>query len=189
MNNGARCAHNGATASNPRHASAPYRPLARRRPASHRTASATLAGTTTRDTNAAGLATFDDLQVTKTATGYTLKAGSGSLTTNSDSTSFAITPAAAATLQVSAPATATAGSSFNLTVTARDSYGNVATGYTGTAHFTGGGTGATLPSNYTFTPGDNGTATFNASLTQAGNRTLTAIDGLPSRVVNVALSS
>jgi len=53
-----------------------------------------------------------------------------------------------------------------------------ATSYTGTVHFTGGGTGATLPANYTFVGGDNGVRTFTngVTLTQAGNRTVTATD-------------
>src|SRR2546421_6022242 len=52
------------------------------------------------------------------------------------------------------------------------SFNNVATGYVGTVHFSGGGTGAALPANYTFVAGDSGTHTFsNVTLTQAGART------------------
>jgi hypothetical protein len=45
-------------------------------------------------------------------------------------------------------------------VTAQDPYGNTATGYTGTAHFTSTDTAATLPPDYTFTAADNGVHTF-----------------------------
>src|SRR5439155_206633 len=81
-------------------------------------------------------------------------------------------------LTVSAPANATAGSAFSVTVTALDTYGNTAGGYTGTVHFTGGGTSPTLPANYTFVGGDSGVHTFTngATLTQAGSRTITATD-------------
>ena len=48
-----------------------------------------------------------------------------------------------------------------LTVTARDAFGNTATGYTGTVHFTStDAPGRSLPANYTFIGGDNGAHTF-----------------------------
>src|SRR5262249_57385513 len=91
---------------------------------------------------------------------------------------ISVSPADASTLAVPAPANVSAGSAFSATVTALDAYGNTATGYTGTVHFTGGGSGATLPSDYTFVAGDNGTHTFSNAfvLTQAGSRTITATD-------------
>ena len=46
------------------------------------------------------------------------------------------------------------GTPFSVTVTALDQYGNVATGYTGTVHFTSSDGQAVLPANYTFTAGD-----------------------------------
>src|SRR5918994_1320354 len=79
----------------------------------------------------------------------------------------------------SAPATATAGAPFSVAVTARDDFGNAATDYTGTVSFSGGGTDAQLPANYTFVPGDSGTKTFAAvELRQAGSRTITVTDTL-----------
>jgi len=45
------------------------------------------------------------------------------------------------------------------TVTAYDVNDNIATGYTGTIHFTSTGGSATLPGDYTFTPGDAGVHT------------------------------
>ncbi len=80
---------------------------------------------------------------------------------------------------MSAPASVTAGSTFSVTVTARDSSNNVVTGYTGTVHFTTSDTGASvvLPGNYTFTGGDNGAHTFNGlKLVTAPSQTVTATD-------------
>ncbi|OYV95733.1 MAG: hypothetical protein B7Z73_02000, partial [Planctomycetia bacterium 21-64-5] len=87
-----------------------------------------------------------------------------------------VSPAAAAILTVSAPANATAGSAFNVTLTAKDAYGNTATGYTGTVTFTSTDGAAVLPSNYTFVGGDAGVHTFSVTLKTAGNRTITATD-------------
>src|SRR5207237_1047552 len=93
-----------------------------------------------------------------------------------------VNPATATSLSVSAPASTTAGSPFSITVTAKDAYNNVATGYLGTVDFAGGGTGASLPANYAFTSGDAGAHTFSGvTLTQAGPRTITVTDvGAPS---------
>src|SRR5262249_44427471 len=49
------------------------------------------------------------------------------------------------------PAPVTAGVAGSFTVTAWDAYGNRATGYTGTAHFTSSDDKSVLPGNYTFT--------------------------------------
>jgi uncharacterized delta-60 repeat protein len=89
-----------------------------------------------------------------------------------------VNPAAAATLQVSGTATATAGTAATVTVTALDAYGNVATGYTGTMHFTSSDGQATLPGDYTFTSSDAGTHTFTNGVTllTAGSQSVTATD-------------
>jgi hypothetical protein len=74
-----------------------------------------------------------------------------------------VSPAAASAFVISAPPTITAGVPFSVTVTAVDAYGNVATGYTGTVHFSDSARSATLPPDYTFTTGsglDNGVHTF-----------------------------
>jgi hypothetical protein len=64
------------------------------------------------------------------------------------------------------------------TVTAYDANYNIATGYTGTIHFTATGGSATLPTDYTFTAGDAGTHTFASgfTFTTAGNYVVTATD-------------
>src|SRR5262249_28479572 len=69
---------------------------------------------------------------------------------------------AATRFVISAPSSATAGGAFSITVTAQDAAGNTATGYTGTVHFTksDGGGGSSVPNDYTFVAGDNGSHTF-----------------------------
>ena len=74
------------------------------------------------------------------------------------------------------PASVTAGDLLSPTVTAIDAFGNPATGYRGTVHFTLGGSaqlqaaaalttsGASTPGDYTFTAGDAGQHTFRDGL-------------------------
>jgi hypothetical protein len=88
-----------------------------------------------------------------------------------------VNPAAAASLALSNfPTSATAGQAGNFTVTARDPYGNIATGYLGTLHFTSSDGNATLPANYAFTASDAGAHTFSATLTKAGTQYIAALD-------------
>jgi sugar lactone lactonase YvrE len=70
----------------------------------------------------------------------------------------------------------TAGDEFVLSVTARDPWGNIADGYTGTAHFTSSDATATLPSDYTFLPGDHGAHDINVTLRESGLQSVTATD-------------
>ena len=49
-------------------------------------------------------------------------------------------------------------------MTARDAFGNLATGYTGTVSFASTDAQADLPGSYTFTAADAGTHTFSATL-------------------------
>jgi hypothetical protein len=96
-----------------------------------------------------------------------------------------VTPAAASTLSVNGfPSFTTAGATGNFTVTARDPYGNIATGYSGTIRFTSSDAKAALPANYTFTAADAGTHTFSAALKTAGTQWITATD-----ISNSALTS
>src|SRR5439155_1300874 len=65
--------------------------------------------------------------------------------------SITVNPTTASMLAVVASTgTTTAGSTFNVTVTAKDAFGNTATGYAGTGHFTNTDAQAILPTNYTF---------------------------------------
>ncbi len=94
---------------------------------------------------------------------------------------FTIQPGVATHFGVSAPSSTYAGSPFSVTVTAYDLYGNVASGYAGTIHFTTTdiGTSVVLPANYTYVGGDAGSHTFSngATLVTAGTQTITATDG------------
>ena len=94
----------------------------------------------------------------------------GSLTATATIT---VSPAAATQLVVSAPASTTVGNSFTFTVTARDQFNNIATGYSGTVSFSSSDGQANLPGSSTLT---NGVGTFSATLDTAGSQTLTATD-------------
>ncbi len=97
----------------------------------------------------------------------------------------AATAGAASQLAVSGPTSVTAGTPFNVTVTAKDSSGNVATGYTGTVQFASGDSLAGLPSSYTFTTGagnDNGVHTFSVTLKTAGTQYVKATDTTTSSI-------
>ena len=91
-----------------------------------------------------------------------------------------VTAGAAATLSLVAPSSAKATQAFNVTVTLRDQFGNVATGYRGTVHFTSSDlvaqTLGDLPADYTFTGGDAGAHTFSVTLVTVGNQTITVAD-------------
>src|SRR4029077_13407869 len=107
----------------------------------------------------------------------TLKTAASQSLTATDTANGAITgsqsgitvnPAATSTLIVSGfPSPTTAGSAGNVTVTAKDPYGNTASGYTGTIHFTSSDSQAVLPANYSFSTGDAGVHTFSATLKTA----------------------
>jgi hypothetical protein len=98
--------------------------------------------------------------------------------------------AAASRLAVSAPTSVSAGVRFSLTVTVKDAYGNVVTGYTGTIHFTSTDTTATLPKNYTFTAADNGVHTFSGLvLRKKGNQTITVTDTLNSSITGSVIEN
>jgi hypothetical protein len=85
--------------------------------------------------------------------------------------------AAAATFQVNNfPSPLFVGDSGSFAVSAYDLYGNLATGYAGTVHFTSSDGQAGLPADYTFTTFDNGTAYFIATLNTAGPQSLTVRD-------------
>jgi parallel beta-helix repeat protein len=101
-----------------------------------------------------------------------------------------VNPATATHFKVSAPTRVTAGTAFTITVTALDPFGNVATGYLGTVHFTTSDPGASvsLPGDYTFTAADAGKHTFTneATLATVGSQTITATDTVTSTIKGTA---
>jgi hypothetical protein len=74
------------------------------------------------------------------------------------------------------PTVTMAGVAGSFTVTARNADGSIATGYTGTVHFSGSDGQAVLPSDYTFSAADGGVHTFSATLKTAGTQSITAAD-------------
>jgi hypothetical protein len=92
-------------------------------------------------------------------------------------TGITVTPAAASTFRLTGyPSPTNAGLAGNFTATALDPYGNLATGYAGTVHFSSSDPLAVLPADYTFTGADQGVHTFTATLKKAGTQSLTATD-------------
>ena len=93
-----------------------------------------------------------------------------------------VNPAAASTLTVTGYTSPTvAGVSHPFTVTAKDPFNNIATGYLGTVTFASSDGAAVLPANYTFVGGDGGVKSFSATLKTAGTQSITATDiGTPS---------
>jgi hypothetical protein len=81
---------------------------------------------------------------------------------------LALQPTVVTTLSVSGIANPyVAGAAHSVTVTAKNTSGNVATGYRGTVHFTSSDAKAKLPANYTFTAADAGVHTFSSALSPA----------------------
>jgi hypothetical protein len=95
------------------------------------------------------------------------------------STAISVGSNAATHFSVSAPASVVKGTPFNFTVNALDAANNVATGYSGTAHFTSADPQAVLPVNSTLT---NGAATFSATLKTGGRQTITATDTVTASI-------
>jgi hypothetical protein len=123
-----------------------------------------------------GTRTFGNLVVTQAGT-VTVTGTDTTTPAVTGTTSLTVTPAAASTLVVAGfPSSANRGQAYTFTVTAYDAYGNVATGYTGTIHFSSDDSTATLQADYTFTAADNGTHTFIAAFNQVGTFHLQAAD-------------
>jgi hypothetical protein len=100
--------------------------------------------------------------------------------THTGSVSVTVGPASAASYTVSAPGSASAGSAISASLTAKDTYGNTATGYTGshTVDFSGphsspGGTSPSYPASVSFT---SGAGTASVTLYDTETTTLTAAD-------------
>jgi hypothetical protein len=104
-----------------------------------------------------------------------------SLPTVAGSTTITVSPLTASTFTVPTPGTQTAGTAFNETITAKDTYGNVATGYTGSQSvvFTGPASSPGLnnpiyPATVNFA---SGVGTASITLVDAQSTTLTATQG------------
>ncbi len=107
-------------------------------------------------------------------------------TTGTES-NITVMAAAAASLTVTGfPNPDNGGTAGNFTVTAYDRYGNLATGYTGTVHFTSSDPQASLPANYTFTATDAGKHNFSAMLMTPGTQSITATATAPATITGIA---
>ena len=149
---------------------------------------------------------LDDGQHTFTG-GVTLETAGSQTVTATDidtaitgtSPSVIVTAAAADHFVLTGLSAAVAGTAQSLTVEAEDQYGNQATGYTGTVHFTSTDLQAGLPANYAFINADGGLHTFTNGVTleTAGPQTVTATDTVtgsitgtsPSVIVTAAAAS
>jgi hypothetical protein len=118
-----------------------------------------------------GVAKFTVTLETAGSQTITETSASGSVTST-----IVVSPAAASKFVISGLSTATVGTSESFTVTALDSYGNVATGYTGTVKFTSSDTAATLPGNTPFTSTNAGKRTFSVTFGTAGTQSLSVTD-------------
>ncbi len=125
-----------------------------------------------------GVGTFT---TTLKTTGVQTLTATDTSTSSINGTSNAITVSASVATHfvVTAPTGVTLGTPFTFTVTAEDSNNNVATGYTGTVHFSSSDTAATLPANSTLV---NGTETFTGTFGTAGLQTLTATDTVSTSI-------
>ncbi len=78
---------------------------------------------------------------------------------------------------LTAPASAMAGTSFDVTVTAKDATGNTLTGYTGTVQFSTNDTTGTVPGNVAFSALQNGVRTVPGFvLKKSGSQTVSVKD-------------
>jgi ELWxxDGT repeat protein len=103
--------------------------------------------------------------------------------------SLKVWPAAASQFSVTvSTSTPTAGSAVTVSVLALDPYGNTATAYTGTVHFTSPDVQAVLPADYTFTTADAGYHVFTQLLTfkTAGAQAVGATDTLNGGITGSA---
>jgi hypothetical protein len=101
--------------------------------------------------------------------------GPSALTGSAD---VAVTAAAASRFSLTADASGQAGAAVNFTVSATDLYGNLATDYVGSVHFSSSDAQAVLPADAVFSATDAGRRTFTAVLKTAGNQTISAADTL-----------
>jgi hypothetical protein len=94
-------------------------------------------------------------------------------------TGIAVNPGAATHFVVSCGTSQTAGAAFSITVTAKDLYGNVATGYAGTVKITSSDGQAVLPANAGLA---SGVGSFSVTLKTVGSQSITATDTVTSSI-------
>ncbi len=140
-----------------------------------------------------------DTGVNSFSSGVTLKTAGSRSVTGTDTVTGTITgtqtvtvnPGSATALVLSGLSAQTAGTAQTLLVTAQDLYGNTASGYTGTVHFTSSDGAASLPANYTFVAGDAGVHSFSSGVTlkTAGSRSVTGTDTVTGTITGTSSPS
>ncbi len=137
-----------------------------------------LPGHYTFTTNDAGSHTF--AITLKTAGTQSIAAtDTASATVTGTLSGLSVSPAAASQIVLSGLSSSTIiGAPQTITVTMRDPYGNLATGYTGTVQFTSTDTLAGLPASYAFQASDAGSHTFNVTFNTAGTESVTVTDSV-----------
>jgi hypothetical protein len=111
-----------------------------------------------------------------------------------DTLSVNVQPAAAAAMTIAAPASVKMNTAFNVAVTLKDRFGNVATGYTGTVHLRTSDISplVSLPPDYAFKAADAGVHSFSVTLQTPPSQTVTATDvanaGLTATSASIAVN-
>ncbi len=140
-------------------------------------------GTVTFVTIANTASTEDFFYYDELAGSFTISVAAPGL--SGDSKSLTINPASTTSLLLTGISTPrSAGVASDITVTAKDTYNNTATGYAGTITFSSSDSQAIVPSNYTFGGGDAGAHTFNGGVTlkSSGSQTVTANDTITGSI-------
>src|SRR5215475_3122819 len=109
----------------------------------------------------------------KTAGSQTVTVGDTVASSIAGTQSISVNAAAASQIMVGVPAAVTTGISFGVSVNVVDAFGNAATNYTGTLHFTSSDAQALLPANSALT---NGVGNFSATFKTVGSQTIAAAD-------------
>ena len=137
-----------------------------------------------------GVATFGGVTLKTAAASQTVTVTDIGMAKAGTSNSITVTPAAATAFTVTNPSSSIAGAPFDLTVTAKDQFNNVASSYSGTVHFTSSDphAGITLPSDFTFQAADNGSHTFSggSALQTAGNQSVTVTDTVTAAITGTS---
>ena len=126
----------------------------------------------------AGVHTFTSGATLRTVGTQSITATDAANSLTGAETGIVVNAAAAASVTLSGyPSTEPAGVAQSFTVTLKDTFGNVATGYTGTVSFTSSDPQAVFsPLQYTFTPSDAGTKQFSAALQNLGTQSISVTD-------------
>jgi hypothetical protein len=118
-----------------------------------------------------------------TATSVTVTATDTADATVDGDDMLVIQPAATDHFDVDGPANATNGASVNVSVQARDQYGNLTPGYAGTVEVTSSDAAATLPADSVLS---SGVGTFAVTFGTDGNQTVTATDTVSSSITGTS---